>query len=161
MLNFPVCMFCYIKKLHVSAIEPVVEEIDPCNPNPCGQYSNPPRQRGDRCDCSCLPGMIGSPPNCRPECIFNPDCPTDKACRAQKCIDPCPGLCGENAYCRVRNHVPICVCNERHVGDPFSRCYKPTSEFSKLNLLKILCYFSQQQQDGLKLFSLAIPVLVA
>ena len=114
----------------------MVEEIDPCNPNPCGQYSNPPRQRGDRCDCSCLQGMIGSPPNCRPECIFNPDCPTDKACQAQKCIDPCPGLCGINAYCRVRNHVPICVCNERHVGDPFSRCYVPTSEFWLLSIYK-------------------------
>ena len=129
MLHFLVCMlFKTIFWLHVSAILPVVEEIDPCNPNPCGQYSNPPRQLGDQCDCSCLPGMIGSPPNCRPECIFDPDCPTDKACQTQNCIDPCPGLCGENAYCRVRNHVPICVCNERHVGDPFSRCYISTSE---------------------------------
>jgi len=104
------------------AVEPVVEERDPCVPNPCGQNSNAPRQIGDRCDCSCLSGMLGSPPNCRPECIFNQDCPTDKACKNQKCIDPCPGLCGVNANCRVRNHIPICVCNTGYYGDPFSQC---------------------------------------
>jgi hypothetical protein len=109
-------------------IEPVVVE-DPCNPNPCGLYSNPPRNVGDRCDCSCLPGMIGSPPNCRPECIRNADCPTDKACRNQKCVDPCPGLCGRNAYCNVRNHIPICICENGFIGDPFSSCYRPTSKF--------------------------------
>ena len=69
-------------------IEPVIEE-DPCQPNPCGQYSNPRRNVGGRCDCSCLPGMIGSPPNCRPECLFNQDCPDDKACKSKKCVDPC------------------------------------------------------------------------
>ena len=84
---------------------------------------------GDRCDCSCLPGMIGSPPNCRPECIRNADCPTDKACRNQKCVDPCPGLCGRNAYCNVRNHIPICICENGFIGDPFSSCYRPTSKF--------------------------------
>ena len=111
-----------------AAIEPVIAD-DPCDPNPCGPYSNPPRNVGDRCDCSCLPGMIGSPPNCRPECIRNSDCPTDKACRNQKCIDPCPGLCGRNAHCDVRNHIPICVCDQGFIGDPFSSCYRPTSKF--------------------------------
>ena len=113
--------------LHVLAIEPVIEE-DPCEPNPCGQYSNPPRNVGGRCDCSCLPGMIGSPPNCRPECLFNQDCPDDKACKNQKCVDPCPGLCGINANCKVRNHIPICVCNRGYAGDPFSQCRLITSK---------------------------------
>ena len=112
-----------------AAIEPVIAD-DPCDPNPCGPYSNPPRNVGDRCDCSCLPGMIGSPPNCRPECIRNSDCPTDKACRNQKCIDPCPGLCGRNAHCDVRNHIPICVCDAGYIGDPFSSCYRPTSKLT-------------------------------
>ena len=72
--------------------------------------------------------MIGSPFNCRPECQINADCPTDKACINRKCQDPCPGLCGVNAYCRVRNHVPICVCNPGYIGDPFSSCYlKPST----------------------------------
>ena len=107
-------------------IEPVIEE-DPCNPNPCGPNSNPPRQIGDRCHCTCLPEMIGTPPNCRPECIVNSDCSSETACINRKCQDPCPGLCGRNAYCRVRNHVPICVCNQGFIGDPFSSCYRPTT----------------------------------
>ena len=83
--------------------------------------------------------MIGSPPNCRPECVINSDCPSDKACISRKCQDPCPGLCGVNAYCRVRNHIPICVCNQGYEGDPFSRCTRITSKFlqNSKGLLKI------------------------
>ncbi len=102
--------------------------VDPCQPNPCGPNSNPPRTVGEQCQCSCLPTMIGSPPNCRPECVINSDCSPDKACINQKCQDPCPGLCGINAACRVRNHVPICVCNPGYTGDPFSSCFLQPSE---------------------------------
>ena len=101
---------------------------NPCDPNPCGRNSNQPRQIGDRCHCSCLPDMIGSPPNCRPECVINSDCAQELACISRKCQDPCPGLCGINAYCRVRNHIPICVCNQGYEGDPFSRCTRTTSK---------------------------------
>ena len=120
-------MFSCIFIIAFLAIEPVIEE-DPCNPNPCGPNTNPPRNIGDRCQCTCLPGMIGSPPNCRPECYVNADCPTDKACINKKCQDPCPGLCGLNANCKVRNHVPICICIPGFIGDPFSQCYKPSSK---------------------------------
>ena len=109
------------------AIEPVVAE-DPCDPNPCGPNSLPPQQIGDRCHCTCMPEMIGSPPNCRPECVVNSDCSQELACISRKCQDPCPGLCGINAYCRVRSHVPICVCNQGYQGDPFSRCNRITSK---------------------------------
>ena len=117
---------CRLKPLPIAPVLP----SDPCEPNPCGEYSNPPRVSGDRCDCSCRPGMLGSPPNCRPECVLNSDCPTTKACQQQKCIDPCPGVCGVNAQCRVRNHVPICSCNRNYVGDPFSVC-NPTTTTSR------------------------------
>ena len=110
-----------------TAVAPVVFD-DPCVPNPCGPNSHPPRISGSRCQCTCLPGMIGSPPNCRPECVINSECPSDKACINRKCQDPCPGLCGVNAYCSVRNHVPICICNQGYIGDPFSTCYRPTSK---------------------------------
>ena len=43
-----------------SAIEPI--EVDPCEPNPCGSFSLPPRVVGDRCVCNCEPHMIGTPP---------------------------------------------------------------------------------------------------
>ena len=124
----------------LSAIEPVVAD-DPCDPNPCGDNALPPRQIGDRCQCSCLPEMIGSPPNCRPECVVNSDCPSALACINRKCQDPCPGLCGQNAYCRVRNHVPICVCNQGYIGDPFSSCYLKPSKTIRL-LFWVNIYFN-------------------
>ena len=125
-INFGIFYFLNEKLL---AIEPIVEEVDPCEPNPCGPNSNFPRVIGDRCECSCQPQMIGSPPNCRPECNVNSDCSSDRACINRKCQDPCPGLCGVNAYCRVRNHIPICVCNKGYSGDPFSQCQRVTSKF--------------------------------
>ena len=105
-----------------------VEKPDPCDPNPCGPNTAIPSVVGDRCKCSCLPNMIGSPPNCRPECVLNSDCSPQLACINRKCQDPCPGLCGVNAYCRVRNHVPICVCNQGYIGDPFTSCRLPPSK---------------------------------
>ena len=115
--------------LMLTAIAPVIVE-DPCDPDPCGLNSRK-RQNGDRCDCSCLPDFIGSPPNCRPECTINSDCPTELACTPRHCQDPCPGLCGINAKCRVRNHIPICICNPGYVGDPFSQCRFQTSKMNK------------------------------
>ena len=116
--------------MHVnnSAIEPVIDE-DPCEPNPCGPNTQIPVRQGDECKCACLPDMKGFPPNCRPECVINSDCPSDQACISRKCQDPCPGLCGINAICRVRNHIPICVCNRNYNGDPFSQCNPETSKY--------------------------------
>ena len=115
---------------------PVTEAViaDPCYPNPCGPNSNPPRNIGDRCDCRCQPGMIGSPPNCRPECVVNTECAKSEACLNNKCVDPCPGLCGVNAQCNVNNHFPICVCRPGYFGDPFIQCNRITS---KLYFIKI------------------------
>lgn len=39
-----------------------------------------------------------------------------------KCKDPCPGVCGLNAECRVQNHSPICLCLEGYGGDPTRGC---------------------------------------
>lgn len=72
--------------------------------------------------CSCLAGMLGTPPYCRPECLIHADCPTKLACLNNKCRDPCIGSCGFNAQCTVVNHQPICSCHEGFQGDPFSGC---------------------------------------
>lgn len=72
----------------------------------------------------CLPTYIGSPPNCRPECTINPDCPLDKACKNLKCEDPCRGACGFNAECKVVNHQAFCSCPPGFQGDPFSGCQR-------------------------------------
>ena len=100
---------------------PVVEETDPCDPNPCGAYSQHKEQNGV-CVCSCEAAMIGAPPNCRPECLVSSECSQTTACMQQRCRDPCPGLCGANADCRVTNHNPICTCRRGYEGDPFSGC---------------------------------------
>lgn len=98
------------------------EYVNPCVPSPCGPNSQC-REVNGQAVCSCLPTYVGSPPGCRPECVVSSECPLDKACANQKCVDPCPGVCGQNANCRVNNHSPICSCSPGYTGDPFSRCY--------------------------------------
>ena len=101
---------------------PVTRPIDPCNPSPCGSNAVC-NDRNRAAACQCLPEYFGDPyVACRPECVVNSDCPSDKSCQRNKCIDPCPGTCGINAQCRVMNHVPTCTCIEGYIGDPFTSC---------------------------------------
>lgn len=104
-------------------VEPVFDVIppNPCHPSPCGPNSEC-KAIGDSPSCSCLKDFVGSPPNCRPECITNSECANHLACINQKCKDPCPGLCGANAECRVLSHTPMCICIAGHTGDPFTYC---------------------------------------
>lgn len=103
------------------SVERPMDPIDPCRPSPCGPNAQC-RPVGDSPSCSCLPEFIGSPPNCRPECVSNTECSNSLACINQKCKDPCPGLCGSNAECRVVSHSPMCVCIVGYEGDPFYQC---------------------------------------
>lgn len=96
--------------------------MNPCNPSPCGPNSQCKEINGQAV-CSCLPNYSGSPPQCRPECVSSTECPLNKACVNQKCVDPCPGVCGLNAKCQVVNHSPICSCSAGFTGDPFTRCF--------------------------------------
>lgn len=94
------------------------EPVDPCNPSPCG--ANTQCNEGV---CTCLPEYQGDPySGCRPECVLNNDCPKDKACIHNKCRDPCPGTCGQDARCDVINHIPVCSCPEKMSGNPFVHC---------------------------------------
>lgn len=104
--------------------QPITISSNPCQPSPCGANSQC-RVSNDSPSCSCLPEFIGSPPNCRPECISNDECLPSLACINQKCTDPCPGSCGVNADCRVVSHTPNCVCVAGYVGDPFIQCIVP------------------------------------
>lgn len=110
--------------LHVSStVKPTTEmvPIDGCIPSPCGPNSEC-RLIGNTVACSCLPNYIGRPPNCRPECTINEECPGNLACQNNKCRDPCPGSCGLHAVCVVVNHSPQCTCESGFTGDPFSGC---------------------------------------
>lgn len=115
---------------------PVVEEgrpsplpPNPCNPPPCGANSQCQVVSG-QAQCSCMPNMIGSAPNCRPECTVSSDCQSDRTCINQKCVDPCPGSCAPNANCRVVNHSPVCGCLEGFTGDAFRDC-RPVAAVGK------------------------------
>lgn len=100
-----------------------VEIIDPCDPSPCGPNSLC-KVQNDLAICTCASGYLGSPPECRPECITNSECSLDKTCENLKCISPCPRGCGINTDCRTIKHNPICSCKEGYTGDPFSICHK-------------------------------------
>lgn len=98
------------------------EVVRPCEPSPCGPNSRC-QTINSQAVCSCVPGFLGQPPTCRPECSINSDCPLNQACINQKCADPCTGSCGVSARCQVVNHNPICSCPSVFTGDPFTRCF--------------------------------------
>lgn len=112
-------VFPYLILTNFAAVTPVPVEDDPCRYFPCGP--NAECQRGGIC--TCIPGYEGDPySGCRPECILNTDCTRNRACIKKKCLDPCPGTCGQNALCEVLNHIPICKCPENTSGNPFVSC---------------------------------------
>lgn len=70
-----------------------------------------------------MPDFYGDPYEaCRPECILSNDCSNNKACIRNKCVDPCPGICGQGANCAVFNHIPICSCPIGYKGNAFVAC---------------------------------------
>lgn len=123
------CPTSYIGDPFVSCRpEPVSRDpTDPCHPTPCGPNSHC-RSNNGAAICTCVHNTIGQPPSCRHECVVSAECPLDRACLNYKCIDPCPGTCGQNARCQVINHNPICSCNTGFTGDPFTRCFEPARE---------------------------------
>lgn len=105
-----------------TAPPPTPPKRDPCYPSPCGSNARC-RVENDYAVCECLPEYHGNPyESCRPECLSNPDCPSNTACIRNKCQDPCPGTCGVNAICTVTNHVPVCTCQVGYTGDAFRYC---------------------------------------
>lgn len=94
----------------------------PCNPSPCGPNSIC-RERDGAGSCTCIDEFYGDPYlGCRPECVMNTDCAMDRSCFNNKCVDPCSGVCGQNAECRVTNHAPSCSCLPGYTGNPLHAC---------------------------------------
>lgn len=116
-----------------------VENVNPCVPSPCGSNAIC-KERNGAGSCICLPEYVGNPyEGCRPECILSSDCPLNRACVRNKCIDPCPGTCAENAICQVINHAPICTCITGYTGDPFRFCSLPPPKPVKTELPRNPC----------------------
>lgn len=112
-------------------VHPVNDPLTPCFPNPCGSNAEC-REQNSAGACECLPNYFGNPyEGCRPECILNSDCPSSRACIRNKCIDPCPGTCGQNANCHVVNHLPSCQCYVGYTGDPYRFCTMELKERKK------------------------------
>lgn len=113
----------------------------PCQPSPCGPNSQC-REVNNQAVCTCLPDMLGAPPNCRPECSFVQDCPPSRTCISGRCVDPCVGACGNNALCTVHNHVPNCECiSSQYKGDPYSGCvYEGKCLFKRIILLPVIIF---------------------
>lgn len=107
---------CVKEKLYTELIS------TPCSPSPCGSNAIC-KERNNAGSCTCIEGYTGNPyDGCRPECVVNTDCPSSRACINNKCSDPCPGSCGENADCQVVNHASLCTCFNGYTGDPFRYC---------------------------------------
>lgn len=101
-----------------STIAVAEAEKDLCSPNPCG-----PNALCNNGVCTCIAEYHGDPYiNCRPECTINDECPQNKACLRNKCVDPCPGTCGTLAVCETHNHIAICTCPQGMTGNPFTYC---------------------------------------
>lgn len=104
------------------SIQQINEHLSPCNPSPCGANAKCEERNGAG-SCQCLEEFYGNPyEGCRPECVLNTDCSSNKACIQNKCKDPCPGTCTQNAVCQVVNHRPLCTCLDGYSGDPYRSC---------------------------------------
>lgn len=116
------------------------EPVAPCTPTPCGANAVC-KASGSAGSCSCLPDYLGNPyEGCRPECIVNSDCAPSMACTRSKCVDSCPGACGQNSMCQVINHSPTCTCLSGFTGDP-SRYCSPVPLISKQSTTQSPLFF--------------------
>lgn len=100
-----------------------------CKVEPCGINAQCLSQN-HRGQCSCARGYEGNPlKECslitfrQPtrECTTNDDCPFDRSCKNEKCVNPCSYSCGSN-FCHVENHQAICRCPDGYIGSPETSC---------------------------------------
>lgn len=114
--------------VHISIIPSATPAptIDACNPSPCG----PNAQCLDGI-CTCIANYQGDPyRGCRPECLLNSDCASERSCVNNKCINTCLEACGRNTECSVINHIPMCSCITGYTGNAFVLC-SPLPEIEK------------------------------
>lgn len=110
----------------------VIDQTTPCTPSPCGPNSIC-QIKQNRPVCSCVANFVGQPPYCRPECVTSNECPLDKACIKEKCVDPCKNACGSNANCKVIQHSAFCSCKRGFEGDAFVGCSEVVKNIEPLD----------------------------
>lgn len=129
-LKFNSIILFYLKWCVIKICWLTEEPRNPCFPSPCGP-NTVCRVSNGVAVCECIAGFTGSPmtSGCRPECVISADCPRNRACVNNKCVDPCPGVCGYRATCQVINHSPVCSCPPPLLGDPFTECKDSPREY--------------------------------
>ena len=56
-------------------------------------------------------------------CTTDSDCNTDMTCTNRTCVKAtCSDPCGENAWCKVKDHIGVCQCHQGYIGNPEIRC---------------------------------------
>ena len=97
----------------------------PCSPSAICSVANHKSQ------CSCPPGFEGDPyRQCtkikKGECQHDIECPDNKACIENQCLDPCDlnQPCGKGAVCRTTAHRPVCRCPPNWAGNPHEECFQ-------------------------------------
>ena len=101
--------------------------INPCIvENPCAPQAQC-TARVHHPVCTCPEGYGGDPyRQCyRPECRVDNDCPLDKACVNENCVNPCLNTerpCGRGAECLAENHKARCICAVGLQGNPLIAC---------------------------------------
>lgn len=107
----------------------ICEDYNECLNNPCPLNAKCNNSPGSF-TCDCVNGTIfdAKTGSCRQpgDCFSDEDCSEESKCVKNRCIDPCKILspCGENAYCSVIKHSPMCECAPDSQGDPYKKCTK-------------------------------------
>lgn len=117
------CMSNMIGNPYESCTIPSEDKKITCGDNICGPNAEC-SQKGKIFKCVCRKDFYGDPiAGCQPECSINSECPSNKACVRNKCVNPCEeNICGNNAKCEVKNHRGVCTCLENYTGNPYLMC---------------------------------------
>lgn len=82
--------------------------------------------QSNRAMCRCRSGFRGDPyQRCHViGCQTNNDCPAEKFCLHEQCVDPCiyQNNCSPRAECRPQNHLAVCRCPSGLIGNPYVDC---------------------------------------
>ena len=78
----------------------------------------------------------------RGECQHDVDCPDNRACIENQCLDPCivHSPCGKSAQCETTAHRPVCRCPSGWAGDPHIECYTCRLLYRFFLLRKVLTH---------------------
>lgn len=115
---------------HQCILQRNLSNFNPCDSIQCGNNTKCVQQNGIGL-CQCLPNFIGNAyVGCiratKPDqkCLKHTDCLSTQTCIQNKCINPCPDFCPDNADCKINDHILVCSCKAGYSGDDYHYCTK-------------------------------------